>query len=130
MNCFRRSIFWFHDFTASYVKAAQLLTSLAYTDDSCDVLAALPRDDKTPLVELVPDLVVQFPHCKHLTMPWLSQMVRLGLRYLVVILVGTGVLYGLAYVCILRRYEMPETSIDAPASAHRKRAKHIKKKST
>ncbi|KDO33607.1 hypothetical protein SPRG_19235 [Saprolegnia parasitica CBS 223.65] len=128
MNCYRRSIFWFHDFTASYVKAAALLTSLAYTDDSCDVLAAMPRDEATPIVELVPDLVSQFPHCKHLTMPWLSQKVRVGLRYMVAILVGTGVLYGLAYVCILRRHEAHETSIDAPASALRKRAKHIKKK--
>ncbi|EQC30665.1 hypothetical protein SDRG_11719 [Saprolegnia diclina VS20] len=131
MNCYRRSLFWFEDFTASYVKAAELLTSLAYTDDSCDVLAALPRDQATPIVELVPDLVALFPHCKHLTMPWLSQMVRLGLRYIVAILVGTGVLYGLAYVCILRRCDAaPETSIDAPASACRKRTKHIKKKST
>ncbi|OQR82727.1 hypothetical protein ACHHYP_15598 [Achlya hypogyna] len=126
MNAYRRSIFWLHDFTAPYVKAAKVLTSLEHTDDSCNVVDLHPRDG--PLVDVVPDLATQLPHCKYLAMPWLMQMLRRVLLAYGAIVVGTLGLCAALYLCCSRRWrssvEVPETL----ATPDRRRTKLNKKK--
>ncbi|OQR94881.1 hypothetical protein THRCLA_22207, partial [Thraustotheca clavata] len=87
INCFRRSLFWQQEFSASYLKIAHALASLKLYDESCQVLQRLSVTDRsqgsttTTLFSWVPDLATQFPHCSQLISQWTPETKDFVIRY-------------------------------------------------